>query len=187
MPNVFDIIILITFMALVGVGFFNGVTRLTAAIVAVYFSAILAAVFYRALTTAAVDIIPGMDQVTGELAIFLLLFLGFSVTFTVAMARWLSGMKIPRRLRILDNIGGALLGIVVAAITLTVTSMVLEFSVQVMDRVVSSGTSNAADLIDSGIRGSALVPVFLRLAPFFVQAIAPWFPGGVPPILERVG
>lgn len=187
MPNVFDIIIVVTFMGLVGFGFFNGVTRLSAAIIAVYFGAILAAVFYRALTGAMMEIIPGMGRVTGELAIFFLLFLGFSVAFTITMARWLSGMKIPRRLRILDNIGGALLGIVVAGLALTVSSMMLAISLQVMNRVVSSGTSNVADLLDGGIQGSALVPVFLRLAPFFVQAIAPWFPGGVPPILERVG
>ncbi|MBA2755780.1 MAG: CvpA family protein [Chloroflexota bacterium] len=187
MPNFFDIVILISFMALVGAGFFNGVTRLSAAIVAVYFGAILAAVFYRPLTTAAIDVMPSIGRVTGELVVFFMLFLGFSVAFTVAMARWLGGMRLPRRLRILDNIGGALLGIVVAGLALTVTSMLLAITLQVMNQVVSSGSSPAANLLDGGIRGSALVPVFLRLAPFFVQAIAPWFPGGVPPILERVG
>jgi len=186
MPNVFDVMIVATFMALVGVGFFNGVSRLAAAIVAVYFGAVLAAVFYRAVTDAAMSIIPGMGRTTGELAMFFLLFLGFSTGLTVMMARWLGGLTFPRRIRILDNIGGAMLGILVAGLALTVSAMLLAVSLQVLNRVAGSGSSPLGNFFENGIERSALVPVFLRLAPYFIRTISPWFPGGLPPILRRV-
>lgn len=187
MPYLFDVFVLIAFMGLVALGFFQGLARLVAGALAVYFGAVFAATFYRPLTDSVVSLVPTMGRATGELATFLVLFIGFALIFAVGMSRWIGKLSLPRRLRILDTIGGALMGIIVGAVAVTVTVMLLSFSLQVMDRVSLNASSPLQRILQDGIEESVLVPVFLRIAPFFVRLISPFFPGDIPPILRRTG
>jgi len=186
MFNALDIAILVVFMAIIGAGFFGGVTRITAAVFAIYFGAIAAATFYRPVAEFARDQVP-MGVRTSWLIFFTLLFVAFSVIFTVVFARWLGDLQLPRRIAILDNIAGAALGLVVSGLALTVAAMVLWVMLQAMNQV-ALGTSDgpALGMVRGAIEGSKLVPIFLRMAPFFTRVMAPWFPGGLPPILSSV-
>lgn len=187
MLNGIDYCIVFTVMAIIGVGFFNGVTRVMAAILAIYFGAIFAAAFYRPLTSAALDIFTSMNRRTGELAFFMLLFVLFSTAFTIIFSRWIGDLRLPRRVMILDNIGGAALGVVVSGLAVTLAAMLLAITLQALNHTVGIGGQDPLlGFIRSEIRGSALVPRFLDMAPFFVRLLAPWFPGGLPPILDAV-
>ena len=188
MFNGLDYFIVCTFMAIIGVGFFNGVTRVTAAIFAIYFGSIFAAAFYRPLTSVALDVFTTMNRRTGELTFFLLLFGLFSAAFTIIFSRWIGDLRLPRRITVLDNIGGAALGVVVSGLAVTLASMLLAIMLQALNHtVVIAGQHPTLGFLQSEIRGSALVPRFLDVAPFFVRLVAPWFPGGLPPILNAVG
>lgn len=184
MPYVFDVFVLIAFMGLVALGFFHGLVRLFASALAVYFGAIFAATFYRPLADAIVSVTPRMGPATGELAAFLLLFIGFAIIFAVGVSRWIGKLSLPRRLEILDTIGGLLMGVIVGVVAVTVTVMLLSFSLQVMDRVSLNASGPLLRFLQDGIDGSVLIPVFLRIAPFFVRLISPFIPGDVPPILR---
>ncbi|HEV2107229.1 MAG TPA: CvpA family protein [Thermomicrobiales bacterium] len=186
MPNVFDVFVVIAFMGLVTLGFFHGLARLAASAFAVYFGAIFAAAFYRPLTDSLISLVPAMGRGTGELATFLVLFIGFALVFSIGVSRWMGKVSLPRCLRILDTIGGALMGVIVGGLAVTVTVMLLSFSLQVMDRVTLNASSPWQRFLQGGIEDSALVPIFLHVAPFFVRLIAPLIPGDVPPILRRV-
>lgn len=187
MLNGIDYFIVFTFMAIIGVGFFNGVTRVAAAIFAIYFGSIFAAAFYRPLTTLALDVFTTMNRRTGELAFFMLLFLLFSTAFTVIFSRWIGDLRLPRRITIIDNVGGAALGVVVSGLAVTLAAMLLAITLQALNHtVVIGGQDPLLGFVRGEIRGSALVPRFLDMAPFFVRLLAPWFPGGLPPILNAV-
>ncbi len=186
MPNVFDVFVTIAFMGLVTLGFFHTLARLAATALAVYFGAIFAAAFYRPLTDSLISLVPAMGRSTGELATFLLLFIGFALVFSIGVSRWMGKISLPRRLRILDTIGGALMGMIVGGLAVTVTVMLLSFSLQVMDRVSLNASSPLQRFLQDGIEDSTLVPIFLRFAAVFVRLISPVIPGVVPPILRRV-
>ena len=127
------------FLAIVGGGFFNGVARLTSAIIAIYSAALFAAAFYRPLTDAVADVVV-MNRRTGELVFFLLLFAVFAGVFTTIISRWLGDLRLPRRIAILDNLGGAALGVVISELA----------------------------------------------APSAALVLAPWFPSGLPSIVDAV-
>ena len=95
MLNGLDYVIVLVFIAIIGVGFFNGVTKLASALVAIYFAAIFAAAFYRATAVVVTDRLTAMNLRTGELTSFLLLFLAFSTVFTIVVSRWLGDLRLP--------------------------------------------------------------------------------------------
>jgi len=187
MVNGLDIVIMAVFMGVIGFGFFNGITKVTAAIIGIYLSTISAAAFYRPLANLARRAMPSMGLVTGEMACFFVLFLVFLVVSTTLLAHWFSDARLPRRIQILDNLGGAALGLVVSALATTLAALALAVTLQALNQsVVGSARSPLLDLIRHQIEDSSLVPYFLRMAPWFLQILEPWFPGGLPPILRGV-
>ncbi|MER3438979.1 MAG: hypothetical protein C4346_16075 [Chloroflexota bacterium] len=185
MFNAMDMFIIIAFLAIIGLGFFNGVTRVTAALIAIYFGAVFAAAFYRPLTNVVRSHVVTMGRETGYLVFFLLLLFLFSSAFTVIISRWLSDFRLPRRVEILDNIGGAALGVVVSGLATTLAAMLLAITLQALNQTFDvAGRDAVVGFVRNQIDGSTLVPIFLDLAPFFTKLLAPWFPGGLPPILS---
>jgi uncharacterized membrane protein required for colicin V production len=187
MLNGLDFFIVVAFMAIIGFGFFNGITKVTAAIFAIYFGTICSAAFYRPLTDLARSLFPSMSRITGELTAFFLLFLALSILFTVLLSRWLGDVRLPRRVAIVDNIGGAALGVVVSGLALTLAALALAVILQALNQtVVVAGHDPILNTLRSQIQDSTLVPIFLRMAPFFLRGLDPWFPCGLPPILNSV-
>ncbi len=187
MFNAMDFLIILMFLAIIGVGFLNGVSRVSSAIVAIYFAAVFAAAVYRPMTEFAQRYLTTMGAVTGQLVFFLLLFFLFSVGFTMILSSWLGGIRLPRRIEIADNVGGAALGVIVSGLAMTLAAMLLTIMVQVLNQtLVFSGRVAVLGFIRGEIDHSTLVPIFLDMAPFFTRLLAPWFPGGLPPILAGV-
>jgi uncharacterized membrane protein required for colicin V production len=187
MFNGMDLGIIVAFLAIIGFGFFSGVTKVTSAILALYFGAVFAAAFYRPLSSVARDQLTTMDEQTSHLVFFLLLFLAFSVIFTVIISRWMGEIRLPRRIQVFDNIGGAALGVIVSGLALTLAAMLLAITLQALNQTIGVTDGNSISTsFRSQIHDSTLVPIFLRMAPFFGNMISPWFPGGLPPILTSV-
>jgi hypothetical protein len=87
------------------------------------------------------------------------------------------------RFAILDNIGGAGLGILVAGVTIALAMSIMAIMVQVLSQTTSGAGAGMLGVVRGQVRGSELVPVFLRLLPLLTSTIRPWFPGGMPSIL----
>jgi hypothetical protein len=185
MFNALDMILLVSLMAILGAAFFSGISRTVSSIFAVYLAAICAAAFYQDLTDSAQKIV-GIGQSTGELAFFVLTFLTFSLVFTFIISRWIEGLRMPRWFGVVDSIGGAALGLLVAGAAVTVAAMLLSIVVQALQQVALSGDGSLVAIIDEQIRDSMLVPFFLRLSPYFTRLFEPWFQGGLPQLLVNV-
>lgn len=182
MLNALDIFVMGTFLAVIAVGFFNGITKVMSALLAIYIGSIISAAFYRPLTNASRDHIATMGESTGHLFFFVILFLVFSSAFTVLISTWLGRLKLPRRIEIVDNVGGAALGVIVSGLAVTLAAMLLVILLQALNQTFGSG--DMVGFVNNQIDGSTLVPVILRLSPHFVRLISPWFPNGLPPILS---
>src|SRR5262249_4156612 len=157
---------------------FSGITRVTSAIVALYFGAVLAAAFYRPVTNIARNHLTTMGLQTGYLVFFLMLFFVFSVALTMIMSRWLDEVRLPRRIALLDNIGGAALGVVVSGLALTLAAMLLAITLQALNQTIVIADRDAVlNSVRGQIHNSTLMPIFLRMTPFFARMISPWFPG----------
>jgi uncharacterized protein (DUF58 family) len=126
-----------------------------------------------------------MNQRTGYLFFFVLLFLVFAAIFSYLIAKWLGRLKLPRRLEILDNVGGAALGVIVSLLAVTLAAMLLVVLIQALNQTFGGTPDGTVGEIRRQINGSQLVPVFLRIAPYFTGIVRPWFPSGLPPILSQ--
>lgn len=183
--NGLDFAIIFAFLAIIGLGFFGGVTRVVAAIIAIYLGTIVAAAFYSALTDAVMEYVSSMSLATGQLVIFCVLFILSSTALWFALARGLRSAKFPRRIAIADNLGGAALGLIVSGLAVTLAAMLLSILLQVLNQSVGAGNSDSlVGSIQAQITSSQLVPVFLDLTPYLNRLIDPWFPNGVPSILS---
>jgi membrane protein required for colicin V production len=184
MLNALDVAIVATFLTVIALGFFNGVSKVTSAILAIYFGSIISAAFYRPVTDGARNYVHTMSESTGQLFFFVILFFVFSSAFTFMISNWLGGLKLPRRVEIVDNLGGAALGVVVSGLAVTLAAMLLVILLQALNQTFGPGSNAMVGWVHNQIDDSALVPVFLKMAPHFVRLISPWFPSGLPPILS---
>lgn len=185
--NGLDLAIVFAFLAIVGIGFLSGITRVAAAVIAIYLGSAVAAAFYRDLTDEARDHVSTLSLPTGQLAVFTLLFLSTSVLFTVLLAHGLGSWKMPRRVEIVDNLGGAALGVFVSGLAVTLAAMLLSILLSALNQSVGHTSSGAmSGAVNRQVSESQLIPVFLEMAPFFATMLEPLFPGGLPPILDAV-
>jgi uncharacterized membrane protein required for colicin V production len=185
--NGLDFAILFAFMAIIGLGFFGGIARVVAAIIAIYIASIVAAMFYRQVAQVFREQVSSISEPTSELFIFMLLFLAIGAVTWFLVASALRGLKLPRKIEIADNLGGATLGVVVSAMAVTLAVMLISILLQVLNQTVGTGSTGAlGNSLSSALDNSALVPIFLNVAPYFTMAIEPWFPGGTPSILKAV-
>lgn len=183
--NGLDFAIVFAFLAIIGLGFLSGMARVLAAILAIYLGAAVAAAFYRDLTAEARQHIGSMTLRTGQLAVFTVLFLVTSAVMTVLLARALKGFTLPRRAEMVDNLGGATLGVIVSGLAVTLAAMLLSIQLSVLNQSVGQTSSGSlVGAVDSQVSDSQLIPVFLDMAPFFTGMLEPLFPGGLPPILD---
>lgn len=182
--NVLDILILAIFGGVIAAGFFVGIGKAVSAIVATYFATVMAATFYQPLGDLMKRGVPDINDSTASLLAFILLFLSASIGIGYVIIRTMESMSSSNRFVILNNIGGAALGGIVAAVTITLSITVTVILVQAL----AQSTADAADgsllaSVGSQIQGSALAPVFLDMLPYVTRIVEPWFPGGLPPIL----
>jgi uncharacterized membrane protein required for colicin V production len=182
MINVLDILIVIMLALTIAAGFFGGIVRLAAMAIAIYLSSIAAARWYLDLAKVGHRHINGFSLDVGQFVMFVAILAAGTIVLTPAIAWSIGRLKLPRRWQIADNMVGAGLGAVALALSLIPMSLVLQALNQT---VLNSGGSTLSGMHDQ-IDRSALIPVFLRMAPVFVHMISPWFPGGVPPILSVV-
>jgi hypothetical protein len=183
--NLLDIALVASFGILIMIGFFGGIGRITAGIFAVYLSSIFAAAFYDDFGNLFIDEVDSMRVETAHLLAFMTLFVILTGAFFWGIGLTIKAVELRRgRFAIMDNVGGATLaltaGVLAIAMTISVTVIILGAFNQ---SAVVSGDENLGAL-GRQIRGSELVPIFLKLQEPLVVAYKPWFPNGLPPILE---
>lgn len=181
--NVLDFVILIFVGAIVGGGFFLGIGRVITGMVAVYFASVVAATFYLSFADSIQSVVAKMKPETSELISFVFLFLGMSALFFALINHSLRSATATSRFAIFNHLGGAGLGLVVAAVTMALAVTLTTLLLGVLTQSTTGSGEGILGMMRRQSEDSALVPVFLRILPVLTSTIRPWFPGGLPPIL----
>ena len=183
--NALDVIIIATICSLLAIGFFAGIGRILAGLLAVYFSTIASAAFYQQMSELLRGGVSNMALATGDFLAFVLLFVLLTATFFWVVSQSIRTIEHRRgRFAILDNIGGAALGIIVGALTIALTLSVTVILLGALKQSASIDGTDSAGLLVTQIQDSTLVPLFLKLQPTISTALQPWFPDGLPAILQ---
>jgi uncharacterized membrane protein required for colicin V production len=181
--NMLDFVIIAMVGVMIGAGFFLGVSRVTASIIAIYFAAIVSATFYQSIATSLEHLVSEMNPSTAELLSFVILFLTMTILFAFMITHSLKSSSMAGRFAILDNVGGATLGIVIAGVAVALAITVTTLLLQVLTSTTTGSQDGMLGAVQSQVSGSALVPIFQKLLPILTSSIRPWFPGGLPDIL----
>jgi hypothetical protein len=182
--NLLDIMIILVVGSLVVVGFFIGAGRVTALLAAIYLSTIISASTYDDVARSIRQGVEGMRVSSSELIAFIGLLVLFSATiYWVITFSFRMMSEHGRKFAILENAGGAALGVVVGVLTLAMT---LSVTVILLGALSSAGSTDAGSLnaLSRQIDNSELVPVVLKLQPSIQVTFEPWFRHGLPPILQ---
>ena len=181
--NALDLLLIAFFGGIVGLAFMGGLGKVVSALVGLYFGVVFAAFFYHPLALAVGNIFPNMALPTGDLLMFLLLLTLGTVAFAAVLARTFVMGRFPAWLGWFNNLGGGVLGVLVALLSTVLAAMVLSLSVQVLDRTATLGGSPFLVDLQQQMHTAALVPIFLKFAPTVVATIHPFSPKGLPPLL----
>jgi len=182
--NALDILVMLLFFCIVLAAFLGGLGKVFSALVGMYFSVIIAAFFYRPVALLLQKVLPTMSLTIGELVVFVILSIGFSLGLGAMLARTFVLERFPRLFGAFNNISGGIIGVAVAVLATVLATMITTLMVQALYATTNAGAHGFMSIVQSEMQGSMLVPVFLKLAPTLMAPIKPWFPAGIPPILD---
>lgn len=124
--NFMDLILLLIFVGLLALGFFQGMIRLAVLILAFYLSVVLASLYFPSVG----DFIHTHFDSNGE--IFAAQYIGFFIVLLISFGLLAAAglytfryAHLPGKLQYLDRIIGVLLGIVLAALVIGILAVIL--------------------------------------------------------------
>ena len=173
--SAFDIASCILILATMACGFARGSLRQGADLLALYVGLAVSAQYAPLATQAVRPQLSGTPiYVLGAIVFFaILLFVG-GVLAVVAHA--LLQPSKPRALSELDQVGGAILGLICAAAFIAVSVPVLRYSA-----AASWGSwDTARDVLLRALERSYLLPVFEKMTQYVLLSIQPLLPAGIP-------
>ena len=182
--NALDIFVMLFFGGIVLVAFMAGLGKVFSAIVGMYFGIIVAAFFYCPAAALLQKVLPTMSLTIGELTVFVVLTIAFSLGFGAMLARTFVLERFPRLFSAFNTIGGRVAGLIVALLRTVLASMVVTLFVQAIYATTNAGAHGFMQIVQSQMQGSTLVPIFLKLVPTIIAPLKPWFPRGLPPLLD---
>ncbi|MCU0493636.1 MAG: CvpA family protein [Chloroflexaceae bacterium] len=171
--NLIDLFFLVCFVAMVGVGFFQGMVKLMVLVVAFYLSMVLSSLYFSTVGSFMVRNFRAERFVGEYIGFFLVLMLSF-ILLTLAGLYTFRYVTLPGRLQYLDRIGGMLIGTFLGAFMLGI------FGVLLWNLMIVRGGQNIDlplfRMLGRGVGSSGLLS-------YFANVILPQVYGLLNPIL----
>lgn len=188
MPNFFDLLIMVLFSGIVLLSFLGGIGKVFSTLVGLYGGTVVAAWFYQPLSELMLArMFTHMNRFIGNLTAFLLLLFLGSMVITIGLGRNHFLQQFARRIGLLNNLTGGVLGIVIAIFAAILSTMVTSLLLQVLNATAALGSSPALAQVQWQLMNSTLVPLFLKLAPVLIMPLRLFMPQGLPPLLVSGG
>ena len=182
--SAFDLLIMGFFFGIVLLSFLGGFDKVLSILAGIYIGAIVAAKSYLLLAERLLaKLFPAMASYTGELVAFLLVLLIVALSVSIALSRNWAFQRFAKRIGVLNNLAGGMLGLVLAFLSTILTGMALTVFLQALGATGQMGASPTMSDLQVLLVDSALVPMFAKLVPVVIAPLLPWFPAGMPSLL----
>lgn len=177
-----DLLLLVLFVTVVGVGFWGGILRTVIALVSLYASLVLAGLYFKFVSVFVTR--RGIaDTVADTLSFIAVLLLAFAILAALSLYTF-RYVRLPVQLEFFDRLIGAALGIVLAVAVLTTTAMLLHYT------FVAGSTGSAGGIggfLRRGTEASSFVPLLItNMLPRLFAAIGPFVPDAALPLFRPV-
>jgi uncharacterized membrane protein required for colicin V production len=177
--NPFDILIAFALIGGVIWGFTHGLVRMALSLLVLYLAVVLAMSFYVQVGKWIVYLSgESLPQAAAELTGFLFILILTTTVVTFALNRAFKDTELPA-IRQIDQLGGLVLGFVLAA---TWISLVLVGLVFVLSTPGVGSDAFRANVLGY-MRSSLLVPIFSDVWPILLATLKPWMPKGQLPAI----
>lgn len=121
-----DILLLLLFIVITGLGFFQGTIRLLIAIIALYASVILSSLYFKSLSLYMSG--SGTNAVVADaVSFFVILLVAFLILFSLSLYTF-RYLRLPGRLEFLDRMLGVVLGVFFGVILTSLVAMILQYA-----------------------------------------------------------
>jgi uncharacterized membrane protein required for colicin V production len=175
--NPFDAIIVFALLAGIALGFIRGLVRMVLSLLILYLAVVVGMTFYATAGQWLTYLAAGaFSRSTGEAVAFAIIVVLAAAILNFALHRTYKDTELPG-VRQIDQLGGMLVGFVLASVWVGLAFVALAFVLSATD---TTGGALRQNMIFY-FRASALIPIFDRLLPLFIATLRPWMPKGLPP------
>jgi uncharacterized membrane protein required for colicin V production len=179
--NWLDFVIIFLIIAGMAIGLTQGLLRQMIGLAALYIGTILGAQYYRVIgdwirTLAFQSAAP--NKILNAFSFFLILIFVSSIINWLAYDAYRSTKL--QLAPLLDQLGGALLGLVTMIILISIMLPVLGFATS----EPWPWNEPARQFIADGMQSFRLLPVFNELKPLLLSVLGPWLPAGLPSLFD---
>jgi uncharacterized membrane protein required for colicin V production len=174
-----DVLIVLVLNGGMFVGFWQGALRQVMAFAAVYASIVISTRLYPTLSQTLLQVAPRMVGTVADVVTFMILLFVIGFVLTFLLLDVLRGYT-NRPVSGLSRLSGAAIGLVIAAILVTVSLVALSF---MTITTWPASSEPARQILQSGLAQSNLIVSFRLIVPWLLQAIRAWG-GTLPPIFS---
>ena len=175
MGSWFDVLAVGIMVGCIALGMRTGFLRQAFLLLAMYISAVLAAQYYAHISGFARMVAPASNPQMTDVLSFIFLFALFTLVVTLLIWAGYRETRLPG-LPLVDNLGGALFGIVGGMFAIALTIMLATYTISA-PWPEGSAVKYALSI---GLGNSALEPVFSLPMPLFQGALRPLMPANIP-------
>jgi len=175
--NALDGLLVLGLLFGMGLGFFQGLFRQAASLVALYVATILAAQYYTFIGRQLSFLLSSPRAISQALA-FLIILIGANAALSWVNYDAYARLR-PSIWPFVDRLGGVLFGFAVAVLWIILILLTLDHALQ----IPWMGHEPTRQALLSSLGSSSLVPFLRQLSPLLVSALRFWLPRGVPNIL----
>jgi membrane protein required for colicin V production len=180
--NFIDLVFIVLLVGILALGFFQGMIRMGVLILAYYLSVVLASLYFPMLGNFFYRQIGGQRFASEYIAFFVIMLVGFGLLALAGLYTFRYA-HLPGKLQYVDNVGGVLLSLILAALVVGVLSVLL------WNLLI---TNNGEDIdlplfrmLGNGVRNSFLLSYFATyILPEAYNIVEPILPAGAQVIFE---
>lgn len=178
-----DLLLLLIFIVIAGLGFFQGTIKLIIALVTFYASIVLSSLYFKFLSIYMVR--RGTSSVVADaISFFLILAVSFALLLALSLYTF-RYVRFPGKLEFVDRILGVVFGVMLGVVLTSIVAMVFQFL------FITNSAGNAYPIsraLQNSVRSSTLLPLLIgNILPRLFTAVSPFLPDAAVPFFNPSG
>lgn len=187
-----DLTIIAMVLFFIYLGWKHGMPRFSMVVGSLYTGFLLASVYYHLFGTMLTNIFKLKSSFVADMLAFITIDVLATVLMLALLLNIFGHVEIKGRAAIFDKIGGSVLGLVAAVLTIGILVALLRVPYEANKEKVNPVAETAVvQVFNNGYEKSALAPNFIKAAPYFMRSMTPLLPPeardkGAVPLLQSI-
>ncbi len=173
--NPFDVLIVLGLLGGAALGFIRGLVRMALSLLVLYLATVLAMTLY-VIVGRWISYMSGLSVQVSQGVGFMLVLILTAILLNFILHRAYRDTELPG-LRQIDQLGGMVIGFLVASIWIGLVIVALAFVLGVQ----TTAEDSIRPIVVARFQGSNLIPIFYDFLPIAMATLRPWMPKGLPP------